>query len=201
VIPLDDRVFHFLVASREVGLHIYNLRSFECVDFKVFFHLWHNGGPNYLVEFSKWNQEQAAKWNDAVMRKSVRLTGANSLLVSVRHPAPRSSMAMEFSKFKSPVNDGIKSYFNPCISSFNAFNPLKTSFLDAGSLGPIPDPNWVSPAHGPLLQLWPILVLAAPFLPSVGDIFCWDTPLFAMMFCLSPRVPLRTLKFVMILGL
>ena len=39
VVQLDDRVFRFSLASYQVGFHIYNLCSFECQDFKVFFHL------------------------------------------------------------------------------------------------------------------------------------------------------------------
>jgi len=56
VVQLDDRVFMFSVAS------YHNLRSFECQDFKVFFHLWHNGGPNFKVEYRNWCIEQAAEW-------------------------------------------------------------------------------------------------------------------------------------------
>ena len=51
VVQLADRVFRFSVASQLVSFHIFNLRSFECDDFKVFFHLWHDGGPNYQVEY------------------------------------------------------------------------------------------------------------------------------------------------------
>jgi hypothetical protein len=35
VVHLADRVFRFSVASHQVGFHIYNLRSFECQDFKM----------------------------------------------------------------------------------------------------------------------------------------------------------------------
>lgn len=61
VVQLGDRVLRFSVASHLVGFHIYKLRSFECHDFKVFFHLWHGGGPNYEVEVRQRELEQAAE--------------------------------------------------------------------------------------------------------------------------------------------
>ena len=56
---LSDRVFRFTVASQAVDFHIYKLRSFECSNFKVYFHLWHGGGPNYISEFRRWSAEEA----------------------------------------------------------------------------------------------------------------------------------------------
>jgi hypothetical protein len=38
-VQLSDRVFSFVVASKNVGFHIYNLRSFACEQYQVFFHL------------------------------------------------------------------------------------------------------------------------------------------------------------------
>lgn len=46
VVHLDDRVFQFSIVSTSVGFFIYNLRSFECKDFKVFFHFWGQGGAS-----------------------------------------------------------------------------------------------------------------------------------------------------------
>jgi hypothetical protein len=34
---ISVRVFKFVVASRNVGFHIYNLRSFSCDQYKIFF--------------------------------------------------------------------------------------------------------------------------------------------------------------------
>jgi len=36
---LGDRVFCFSVHSQDIGFHIYRLRSYECANFKIFFHL------------------------------------------------------------------------------------------------------------------------------------------------------------------
>lgn len=47
VLPLSERVFRFFVSSGFVGFHIVKVRSFACSSYKVFFHLWSNGGPNW----------------------------------------------------------------------------------------------------------------------------------------------------------
>lgn len=51
VVQLSDRVFRFSVCSKKVGLIIYNLRSFECAEFKLFFHFSNFGGPNWAREY------------------------------------------------------------------------------------------------------------------------------------------------------
>jgi hypothetical protein len=95
VIRLDNRVFRFSVHSQEVGFHIYKLRSFECSNFKIFFNLWHNGGPNFEIEFRNWESEQAKEWVQVATRSSkpapanqVRLTGANSIPIPFKRTLP-----------------------------------------------------------------------------------------------------------------
>lgn len=87
---LSDRVFRFSVFSHNVGFHIYKLRSFECSNYKIFFNLWHEGGPDYISEFRRWCSEEQASWTKVVTKPStcsssnpVRppLTGANSVPV------------------------------------------------------------------------------------------------------------------------
>jgi hypothetical protein len=36
---ISDAVFKFVVASRNVGFHIYNLKSFACDQYQIFFNL------------------------------------------------------------------------------------------------------------------------------------------------------------------
>lgn len=59
---LGDRVFRFSVSTQNVGFHVYKLRSFECSSYKLYFNLWHGGGPNFLHEFKQWCAEDAASW-------------------------------------------------------------------------------------------------------------------------------------------
>jgi hypothetical protein len=98
VLQLADRVFRFSLHSQEVGFHIYKLCSFECLEFKIFFHLWHNGGANYRLEYRNWLTEQAKEWVEVVKGPSrsapvhnsnVCLSGANLIPLAnncVHHP-------------------------------------------------------------------------------------------------------------------
>lgn len=52
VSQLSARVFKFFVSTSSVGLFIRRLVSFECSLFKLFFHLWGGGGPNWHAEFA-----------------------------------------------------------------------------------------------------------------------------------------------------
>lgn len=58
VLHLSDRVFRFSVFSKPVRLFIFNLLSFECDLFKLSFHLWGNGGPNWHQEFKLFSAEE-----------------------------------------------------------------------------------------------------------------------------------------------
>lgn len=181
VFQLDDRVFRFSVHSKLVGFHIAQLHSFECSDYKVFFHLWHGGGPNYIREFQQWEAEQAAEWTYVSTRHNhgglhsqkqrqapVRL-GANAIPILDRRP-PRSSPAMAFSKFKSPLNDRRlphKTQSNGLLSSIsNRDQPGKRSLYGLksgnmhvsnapGVLGPVPDRSKLTSGARPLANLCP----------------------------------------------
>lgn len=87
LLPLGDRVFRFSVASSVVGFHIYKLRSSECKNFKVFFNLWHGGGPNFKSEFRRWVADEEAQWTTVGKKKDSSsslgaLTGANAIPVN-----------------------------------------------------------------------------------------------------------------------
>jgi hypothetical protein len=59
---LNDRVFSFCVASKEVGFHIVKLRKLVCTQFKCYFHLWGRGGPNWKWEFAQWEKDGEKEW-------------------------------------------------------------------------------------------------------------------------------------------
>lgn len=212
VVQLSDRVFRFSVASQLVGFHIYNLRSFECVDYKVFFHLWHNGGPNYVVEYRNWSLEEAAEWKEAAKRKTVRLTGANAVPVFDRCLPPPTSNSMAFSNFRRQFNVGRNSVFKSINSGNNSVNHKIVSYMEAGVLGVVPNPKRIKTGHGlycicvPIAYLWPILGPPAATVFVVGDVFGLDTFLISAMSCLDPRAfPLhrmthRILGFIMLPG-
>ena len=97
VLALADRVFRFSVSSSLVGFHILKLRSFEVSSFKIFFHLWGNGGPNWFQEWKSFCVEEEAKWTTvgssspdrrpnvsfADVVRSPLLTGANKVPIAV----------------------------------------------------------------------------------------------------------------------
>jgi hypothetical protein len=61
---LRDRSFRFSVSSSSVGFQIYNLGSQAQSSFKIFFHLWGQGGPNWIAEEKKIYKEQKDEWTD-----------------------------------------------------------------------------------------------------------------------------------------
>ena len=145
---------------------VYALRTlvfivFEYSNYKVFFHLWHGGGPNYALEYRNLIAEEHASWTSVNKKATVPassksvcppLTGANA--VPVNHGFHvSSSSAMEFSNFKSSFNSGRKSVFMRLESGTNgafnhingAFNHRTVSHFQAGILGPVPNPKRVTP--------------------------------------------------------
>jgi hypothetical protein len=61
---LRDRTFRFSVSSSSVGFQIYNLGSQSQSSFKIFFHLWGQGGPNWIAEEGKFYIEQKGEWTE-----------------------------------------------------------------------------------------------------------------------------------------
>lgn len=56
IVEVEEHIFKFSVASKAVGLLIYRIQSFECDQFKVFFHLWNDKGLNFafLLDNPPW---------------------------------------------------------------------------------------------------------------------------------------------------
>lgn len=62
VVHLADRSFRFSVVSKLIGLMVHRLSKFVCKGIAVFFTLWRDGGPDYLKEKAKWDQEMEVEW-------------------------------------------------------------------------------------------------------------------------------------------
>lgn len=147
-------VFRFSVSSQAVGFHIYKLQSFECANYKIFFNLWHGGGPNYVVEYKKWLAEERNSWTSVGHSSNLvtpPLTGANA--IPLRHGFhASSSKAMKFSNFKfssSSDKASVVKHFNPKLNANNAGSMV--SYNQAGVLGPIPNPSRLLTGNGPVL--------------------------------------------------
>lgn len=132
-----------------------------CQEFKIFFHLWHGGGPNYKKEYAEWCHEQDAEWVEVPKHNLVRLTGANSIPLhrsNFRFVPASSSKSMADSNFNLALNAGHKSVFKRIIYPPNyspVFSPKPpindtASFLSAGVLGPFPSSPRLAP--GPSME-------------------------------------------------
>ena len=87
---IQGKVFSFHVSCKKVGLQILALRSFACAHFKCYFHLWGNGGPNWVRELKIWRKECDAEW----------------ILIS---PTKRRSSLGLMAMHKAPVRSSLKS--------------------------------------------------------------------------------------------
>lgn len=68
-VQLADRVFSFKVSAKVVGFHIYNLRSYECLNYKLYFNLWGNGGASWPSESQAYVSEEADSWQLVTSKK------------------------------------------------------------------------------------------------------------------------------------
>jgi hypothetical protein len=139
VIQLANRVFRFSVADKRVGFHIVKLGCFSSSCYKVFFHLWSNGGPHWDHEYAAYCREEASSWSeirkvpsvskqlspithsrkasihrsfaDAV--KFVPLTGANKIPLRVS-----AFDRIQFPETKAQFGDSDNRHFHPVHASF-----------------------------------------------------------------------------------
>jgi hypothetical protein len=101
------------MACKEIGFRIRQLLSFECDLYKVFFHLWGGGGPNWCSEMRSFFLEEDSTWTkvprhhssrrsfaDVVRRQSspakIPLSGSNSVPLS----PPRINRTSVFERIK-----------------------------------------------------------------------------------------------------
>jgi hypothetical protein len=63
VFHLSGWMFKFSVSCKDVGFMIYKLKSFSCKPFRIFFHLYGEGGPNWRRDYELWHEEQEAEWH------------------------------------------------------------------------------------------------------------------------------------------
>ncbi|TVU49835.1 hypothetical protein EJB05_01173, partial [Eragrostis curvula] len=125
---IGDRVFQFVVSSKAVGFHIYNLKFYHCELFKVFFNLWSDRGPRLESEVQRWEHEQESEWIPVINKKKQRriekmsfadavkrprmnpLTGANKVPIRLKEQVPVSKV---FQRIKSALpKPQVKSVFD-----------------------------------------------------------------------------------------
>ncbi|TVU03252.1 hypothetical protein EJB05_51223, partial [Eragrostis curvula] len=59
---LQDRHFRFSVANKQVGFSVCALKRIISQQFDVYFHLWREGGDNWISEKNKWDAEEDSSW-------------------------------------------------------------------------------------------------------------------------------------------
>jgi hypothetical protein len=55
---LKDRHYRFSVASKQVGFAICDLKRITTNHVDVYFHLWRDGGDNWIREWRKWQEKK-----------------------------------------------------------------------------------------------------------------------------------------------
>ncbi|TVU38188.1 hypothetical protein EJB05_11544, partial [Eragrostis curvula] len=90
---IDDRCFKVAFSSKSVGFHIFNLRSYECKQYKLFFHLWNPLRSDWLRKDSNHASLETSPWRlvgkkgkstpltyaQVVQMDNSILTGANAI--------------------------------------------------------------------------------------------------------------------------
>jgi len=88
---LHDRVFKFVVSSKQVGFHVYKLHSYTYDFFKLYFHQCGNVGPAWIREYQAYEADESNSWTYVqsrrthsfaeVVKSNPPLTGANCVKV------------------------------------------------------------------------------------------------------------------------
>ncbi|CAD6266675.1 unnamed protein product [Miscanthus lutarioriparius] len=118
---IDERIFLFTISCKEVGFEVCKIRSFECADYKLSFHLFNEAGlasANALVSASErqsfpWMEvgpKQKVSFADMVKKPASVLSGANSVPIgkfqgsssAASIPAPRTGRKSVFDILKFP---------------------------------------------------------------------------------------------------
>jgi hypothetical protein len=112
---LKDRHYRFSVASKRVGFAVQDIKHIVTDHFDIYFHLWRDGGENWLKEWRKWQEEEDNSWT----------------LVSRHKPKASSAKRVSFSpkliqdspplKFKPQMPSSSSSCFNHALVKFGDF--------------------------------------------------------------------------------
>ena len=112
VSTLSYRVFKFSVASKEVGLIVHRLTSFECPLFKLYFHLWGGGGPDWRAEHKLFLEEERNSWSHAPSSRPRALSFADAVRKPMANPPLSGANATPLGR-PSPMAPTRTSVFRP----------------------------------------------------------------------------------------
>jgi hypothetical protein len=66
---VKDRHFKFVVSCKQVGFMICDLKRVISEHFDIYFHLWRDGGANWVREEKHWLQEEEQSWTKKTNEK------------------------------------------------------------------------------------------------------------------------------------
>jgi hypothetical protein len=92
---LRERVFSFVVSTKQVGFEIINMRFYSCPQFKCYFNLWGLGGPNWAREFRLWQNECNEEWTLVSPSKKHLAQGVNALKLAKPKSAIKKTNAVK----------------------------------------------------------------------------------------------------------
>jgi hypothetical protein len=92
---LRERVYSFVVSSKQVGFEIIKKRFYSCQQFKCYFNLWGLGGPNWAREFRLWQNECNEEWTLVSPSKKRLAQGVNALKLAKPKSAIKKSYAVK----------------------------------------------------------------------------------------------------------
>lgn len=124
---LQNSCYSFWVTDRKVGLWIYSLKPFQNNFFKLHFHLWRNGGPDWYREYTQWVLEEDNSWTKVVRKSKPISNGVIRPGISFAHVVSqpsRSRAAVPIKKVFDTIKDSISDPKHPAIL------PVRKSVFD-----------------------------------------------------------------------
>jgi hypothetical protein len=92
---IEDRIFFFLVSSKQIGFQVYKIRNFVCNDFELFFQLYNEAGLSYARAHinpkpNPWVDVRGKSYAAVARKQSSLLSGANRVPIGpARIKAPQ----------------------------------------------------------------------------------------------------------------
>jgi hypothetical protein len=126
--------FRFSIAPKNVDLLVTSKRRVTTEHFDVYFHLWRNGGPNWWVEFQKWEEEEENQWTLVSRKKKKNPVRRVHFASPIRQSSPIiksspsfASNCIKLGDFACPVRLTTTST-GPCSSKNNSLVPVSRVF-------------------------------------------------------------------------
>jgi hypothetical protein len=113
------------VVSKRVGFAVTDIKHITTPHFDIYFHLWRDGGENWMHEFKKWQREEESSWQVVSRKKSSKKVSFARILN--QHSPVRKSVPSElknkikFGRFSFELADAPSSFpavFSNSNSSF-----------------------------------------------------------------------------------